>query len=74
MTSFSSSFDSLHGSERIFGISQPFYLAPSRNNSYELGTAMYDDEQGRVTGDENSVVSLVTGCIFLHYILQYALV
>lgn len=24
---------------------------------------MYDDEQGRVADDENSVVSLVTGCV-----------
>ncbi|CAG9539723.1 unnamed protein product [Cercopithifilaria johnstoni] len=62
-TSFSSPFDSLspRESDHIIGISQPFSLASSRNNSYEVGTAMYDDEQGRVAGDENSVVSLVTG-------------
>ncbi|VDP15808.1 unnamed protein product [Onchocerca flexuosa] len=61
--SFSTSFGSLSfpESERIIGISQPFSLASSKNNNYEVGTAMYDEEQGRVTGDENSVVSLVTG-------------
>ncbi|VDK85113.1 unnamed protein product, partial [Onchocerca ochengi] len=61
--SFSTSFGSLSfpESERIVGISQPFGLASSKNNNYEVGTAMYDEEQGRVAGDENSVVSLVTG-------------
>ncbi|EJW79319.1 hypothetical protein WUBG_09773 [Wuchereria bancrofti] len=61
-TSFSTSFGSFSSSksERIIGISKPFRLS-SKNNSYEVGTAMYDDEQGRVAGDENSVVSLVTG-------------
>uniref|UniRef100_A0A1I7VKJ6 Pecanex-like protein n=1 Tax=Loa loa TaxID=7209 RepID=A0A1I7VKJ6_LOALO len=60
---FSTSFGSLSSSEseRIIGISKPFRLTISRNNSYEVGTAMYDDEQGRVVGDENSVVTLVTG-------------
>ncbi|VDN93674.1 unnamed protein product [Brugia pahangi] len=62
-TSFSTSFGSFSSSksERIIGFSKPFRLSSSKNNSYEVGTAMYDDEQGRVTGDENSVVSLVTG-------------
>ncbi|VBB28109.1 unnamed protein product [Acanthocheilonema viteae] len=63
VASFSSSYDSLSSpeSECITGISQSFCLPSSKNNSYGLGTAMYDDEQGRVADDENSVVSLVTG-------------
>ncbi|KAM3723904.1 Uncharacterized protein ACO02O_07079 [Dirofilaria immitis] len=63
ITSFSTSLGSLSfpHSDHIIGISQSFRLASSKNNSYEVGTAIYDDEQGKVASDENSVVSLVTG-------------
>uniref|UniRef100_A0A915PGG7 DUF4220 domain-containing protein n=1 Tax=Setaria digitata TaxID=48799 RepID=A0A915PGG7_9BILA len=63
MTSFSTSFGSVSSleSDRFINVSQSFRLTPSGNNSYEVGTPMYDDEHGRVAGDENSVVSLVTG-------------
>ncbi|VDN24415.1 unnamed protein product [Gongylonema pulchrum] len=42
-------------------LSPPFRFLRSGSTNYEMGTAMFADEQGKSTSDENSVVSLVTG-------------
>ncbi|VDM96469.1 unnamed protein product [Thelazia callipaeda] len=57
------SYGSFHTPEsgHIPGVFRPFRFLSPQNTSYDVGTAMCDDEQGKKIDDENSVVSLVTG-------------